>query len=73
MCAVLILLVVYTFTNKVNNFLLYIWELVIPLNKFYRSSNSRVRVSLKGGINIVVSVLVVDSPKLSSTRKSVVI
>jgi hypothetical protein len=44
MRAMFILVVISTFFNKVCNFILYILKLVVSLNKFYSSCNSRVSV-----------------------------
>jgi hypothetical protein len=41
---VFVLVIISTFSNKVCNFILYVLELVVSLDKFYSSCNSRVSV-----------------------------
>jgi hypothetical protein len=43
-CAVFVLLTANTVLNKSSNLVFYIQKLVVSLNKFYCSSNSRVTV-----------------------------
>jgi hypothetical protein len=40
--AVFVLLTAYIILNKLANLVLYIWELVVSLDKFYCSCNTRV-------------------------------
>jgi hypothetical protein len=40
--AVFVLLTAYAILNKLANLVLYIWELVVSLNKFYYSCDTRV-------------------------------
>jgi hypothetical protein len=41
-CAVFVLLTAYAILDKLANLVLYVWELVVSLNKFYCSYNTRV-------------------------------
>jgi hypothetical protein len=44
MCAVFVLLTANTVLDESSDLVLYIWKLVVSLNKFYYSGNSRVTV-----------------------------
>jgi hypothetical protein len=41
-CAVFVLLTAYAFLDEFSNLVFYIWELVVLLDEFYCSRNTRV-------------------------------